>query len=111
MTSEDINSQMQELQFIEQQIQGFMMQKQGVQIESNEISNALNELEKTKDEVYKILSGAMIKSNKEDLIKELKEKKRKAEMKIDAISKQEKILEHRADELKEELNASIKKKK
>lgn len=79
-------------------------------MELNESLNALNELEKTKDEVYKILSGVMMKSDKASLIKDLTEKKKKIEMRIEAISKQEKIIENKAKETREELDKLMKKK-
>lgn len=55
-----------------------MMQKQQVEIEIIETDRALEELKKigTQDPVYKSAGPLLIKSQKEDLLKELGEKKR-----------------------------------
>jgi len=96
-----------ELQNLEQHLQGFLAQKQVVQVELQEITNALEELKKTHDEVYKILSGIMLKANKELLAKELEEKKRLFELRIEAIEKQEKFLEEEAEKLKEKIRGLV----
>ena len=79
------------------------------QVELQEVENALLELKKTNDEVYKILSGVMMRAEKEDLIKELEEKKRFLELRISSIEKQERILGDRSTKLREKLKVSINK--
>jgi len=98
----------QELQLIEQNLQNFSLQKQSIQVEINEITNALNEISKTNDEVFRILGGIMIKANKTDLKKELEEKIKVSEIKINSFDKQEKILEEKSKKLREELNETMK---
>ncbi|MEK7121731.1 MAG: prefoldin subunit beta [Patescibacteria group bacterium] len=100
-----------ELQILEQQLQKFLMEKQTMQVELNEIENALGELDKTNDEAYKILGGIMIKSNKEELIKEMKEKKKILEIRINSIEKQEVLLSNKSEEMKKELRETLKEKK
>ena len=53
----------------------------------------------------------MIETKKENVVVNLEEKKRETEMKIDAISKQEKILENRAQQLRETISRSMLKNK
>ena len=78
---------------MEQNLQNFIMQKQKFQTQLFEIENALKELKNTKDKTYKIVGTVMIASKKEELIKELKEKKSIVELRIKTIEKQEKTIE------------------
>ena len=60
----------QELQMFEQTLQNQVMQKQMFEVELNEVGNALSEVARSKDEVYKVISGIMLRADKETLIKE-----------------------------------------
>jgi len=97
-----------ELQILDRNLQAFLVQKQSMQAELNEVSNALAEAKSTKDEVYKVLGNVMLKTNKESLIKELEEKKKVLDLRVNSIEKQEKLLESRSNKLKEEVNQEIK---
>jgi len=107
----EINKQVEEMQVLEHQLQNLLMQKQSAQIEVNEIENAVNELGNSKDEVYKILSGIMLKSDKKTLEKELVDRKKVAGMRVDSIEKQEKLIEGKALELRKEVNEAVSKNK
>lgn len=102
MVSEQENN-IEEIRMIESNLQGHLAQRQGLQMEVNEIENALSELRNYKDEAYKVVSGIMIKSKAEDLVKDLNEKKKLIEDKISAIEKQEAILSKRGEELQGEI--------
>ncbi|MCX5704399.1 MAG: prefoldin subunit beta [Candidatus Omnitrophica bacterium] len=108
---EATGSKIQELQILEQNLQNLLMQKQTVQIELNEVQNALNDLKKTEDEVYKVIGGVMLRSNKADLLKELSEKQKILELRIFSVEKQEKILEEKTGKLRKELTETLTKKK
>ena len=97
------NKKIEELQMLENHLHYILAQKQTVQSELNEINNAVGELSESDEEVYKIVSGIMIKSTKEKLGADLKEKKKMLDSKLEAIEKQEKLLEKRASELKDEV--------
>ncbi len=107
MTREEVNAKIEELQVLESQLQNFLAQKQAVQIEINEVDNALNELKDSGEEVYKIVSGFMIKTNKEKLEEELKDKKKFLDMKLKSMEKQEKLIESDASKLRAEVNKMI----
>ncbi len=96
----EIKHQLHEIQHLEQQLQGQLMQKQTLQLEMNEVQNALSEVNKTSGDIYKILSGVMLKAEKKEVIKELEEKKKMLELKISAFSRQEDEIESRIAELK-----------
>ncbi|MCH7568212.1 MAG: prefoldin subunit beta [Nanoarchaeota archaeon] len=97
----------QELQILEQNLQGLMMQKQALQLELNETINALEEIKKTNDEVYKVIGTVMLKADKQTILKELEEKKKILELRVNAIEKQEKLIESKAEELKEETKKAL----
>lgn len=96
-----------ELQVVERNLQHLLAQRQNLGVEINEVENALDEIGNYDGEVYKIVGGVMIETKKENVVVNLEEKKRETEMKIGAISKQEKILENRARELREIINKSM----
>src|SRR3989344_3305643 len=98
--SEKIN----ELQMLEQTLQSYLAQKQNINLELNEVLNALNELNNYQGIVYKSISGILLETKKEDITKELEEKKKILELRISSIEKQEKSFEERADLLKKEID-------
>jgi len=109
--SKDNAKDIEELQFLEQHLHNFLAQKQMLQVDLQETSNALEELNKTEDDIYRILSGIMLKANKETLAKELEEKNRLLEIRISSIEKQEKLLEDKAKKLREKITNSMNKEK
>jgi len=112
MNSDTIDTEMQqriqELQYLEQNLQQLLMQKQAFQLELNETLNALEEVTKADDEIYKVVGSIMIKAEKKNTIKELEDKKKILELRNDALGKQEKLIEAKAKELREETQKSIK---
>ncbi|MAG28244.1 prefoldin subunit beta [Candidatus Pacearchaeota archaeon] len=103
MAEEDNTQAIQELQMLEQNIQPLLAQKQAIQVELNEVLNALEELKTAKDDVYKIISGAMIKSSPDNLKKELEEKKKLLDLRVSSIEKQQTLIESKAEELRKSL--------
>jgi|SRR3990167_368062 len=106
---ERISKQIEELQVLEQNLQRLLAQKQSIQVELNELMNALSEISVSSDEIYKILGSAMIKANKESLTKDLNEKKKIFEMRVNSLEKQESLLQRKAEELQSEINSAIRK--
>jgi len=103
----ETQKKIQELQILEQNLQNLMIQKQAFQLELNETVNSLEEVNKTEDEVYKVLGSVMLKVNKEEILKELGEKKKILELRVNTIEKQEKLLESNARALQEEAKKAL----
>ena len=99
----------QELQILEHNMQNLLMQKQAFQLELNETLNALEEVKKTNDTIYKVTGSIMLKANKDVILKELEEKKKIFELRVEAIEKQEGLLESKAKELQEEAKKALQK--
>jgi len=93
------SEEFQEITILEQNLQNLLFQKQAFQMELNETESALNELEGADDEVYKIAGQILIKSNKENLKKELLEKKKLIELRISSIEKQEKFFSEKISKI------------
>jgi prefoldin beta subunit len=108
--SKEVSEKIEELRYLESNSQNLLMQKQNSQIELNEINNAIEEVKKAEGEVYKVSSNIMIKANKQEVLKELQEKKKILDLKINSIEKQEKVLDEKSEKLKKEVNAEISKK-
>ena len=98
----------QELQILEQNLQSIIIQKQAFEIELADINNAIEELKKQKDDVYKIIGALMFKSKKEDVEKELKQKKDLMELRVKNLGKQEQIFKEKTFKIREELMNELK---
>jgi len=96
--SKEAEQKISEVQLVEQNIQNLLIQKQNFQVQFTEIDNALTELDKSDDEVYKIVSGLMIKTNKREVI----------ELRIKNIEKQESKLKEKISGLQKEIMEGIK---
>jgi len=97
------NQKLQEMQFLEQNLQNLLLQKQSFQLELSEISSALKELENSGDETFKIIGQLMIKTEKSKIQKELAEKQKILNLRIKTIQEQENSLAKQLDFLKKEL--------
>ncbi|MFH1585397.1 MAG: prefoldin subunit beta [archaeon] len=104
-------SKIQEMQFLEQNLQNLMMQKQAFQMELTETESALREIESSGDEVFKIIGQLMIKTEKAKLKEELENKKKILDLRVKSIEKQESSLGEKLEEYREEIMRSVKGKK
>ena len=104
----DVQEKIAKLQGLEQNLQNFLMQRQQFQTQLMEIDSALDEIEKT-DNAYKIIGNIMVKAGKEDLKKDLTQKKELMEVRITSLEKQESKLQEKAQELKDEVMKNLKK--
>jgi prefoldin beta subunit len=96
-----------QLQTYEQQLQQLAAQKQQIESSIFEYENAITESEKAPT-AYKIVGTIMVEKNKEDLKKDLSEKKELAEVRLGSIEKQEKQIREKAQALQEELLKEMK---
>lgn len=96
-----------QLQLFEQSLQTFALQKQQFQAQLIEIESALRELEKVQS-AYKIVGGIMVASGKDELVKEMQQKKEMVELRIKAVEKQEKQIKEKASMLQAEVIKELK---
>lgn len=103
------NKKIQEMQFLEQNLQNLLLQKQAFQIELAETQSALKEIENAGDEVFKIIGQLMIKTDKSKMKEELSNKEKILSLRIKTIEKQETSLTEQVNILRAEIMKSIKK--
>lgn len=108
-TNKELQEKIQELQLLEQNFQNILMQKQAFQMELNETETSLSEVSKTKEEIYKITGQIMLRAEKNEIEKELKEKKEILSLRLKSIDKQENSLKDKLEKLKEEVTQEIQK--
>lgn len=86
-----LQEQLVKMQQAQQNLQSISSQKQQLDFEQLETEKALEELKKASenDTVYKHAGSILIKSNKNDLISELEERKELAKTRATVLSKQE----------------------
>lgn len=106
----ETQEKLQELQLAEQNFQNLLLQKQAFQMELNELDSAIEESKKSNDDIYRIIGQIMVKSKKENIIKELEEKKHIFNIRIKTLENQEKLFSDKFEKLKKELESKFKKK-
>ena len=97
-----------EMQLLQQNLQNLLMQRQQFQMRLTEIDGALNELKDT-NQAFKIVGGIMVAKDKEDIKKDLEEKKSMIDIRLKNISSQEENLKGKAEDLQKELVSEMKK--
>ena len=104
-----LREQVARLQQLQQNLQAIMMQKQQVELEVVETDRALEEIKKTGTEetVYKSAGPLLIKSKREDGIKELEEKKELSNTRVMVLSKQETRVKDNLKEVENKINQMI----
>ena len=96
------------MQVLEQNLQATMMQKQTFQAQLLEIENAIKELETSKKEVFKVVGNLMVEATKEDLKKDLSNKKELFELRVNNLEKQEKKIKDKFEEIQQSVMKQIK---
>ncbi len=109
MTNMNNDNKVLELQQIEQSLQNLLSKRENLNNQLREVDEALKNL-KNSDENYKIVGNIMVKRDKEDLIKELNDKKESIIVKIKNIEKHEDLLKKRSNEIQQQLLKDLKNK-
>lgn len=104
MTDADIT----QLQLLQQNLQNILIQKQQFQKQLVEINSALQETKSSKI-TYKILGNIMVATNKDELQKELTEKKELLDLRLKNFEKQEINLKEKTEELQKKVMAGMQK--
>ena len=97
------NKKIQEIQFLEQNLQNIVFQKQAFQMELSETQASLNELENSNEEVFKIIGQMMVKTEKSKIKDELKEKEKLIQLRVSTLEKQEEKFAEKLENLRKEI--------
>src|SRR5688572_6094256 len=86
-----------------------MMQKQQLEVETVETVRALEELKKAgpDDTVYKNAGSVLIKAKKEEVVKELEEKKELSNTRVMVLGKQETRVKENLKEVETKINEMV----
>lgn len=104
-----VREQISRLQQLQQNLQAIMMQKQQLEVEMVETDRALEELKKAgaDDAVYKNAGSVLIKAKKEEVVKELEEKKELSNTRAMVLGKQETRVKENLKEVENKINEMI----
>jgi prefoldin beta subunit len=104
-----LREQVSRLQQLQQNLQAIMMQKQQLEVEMVETDRALEELKKAgaDDAVYKNAGSVLIKAKKEEVTKELEEKKELSNTRAMVLGKQETRVKENLKEVENKINEMI----
>ena len=104
-----LREQVSRLQQLQQNLQAIMMQKQQLEVETVETDKALEELKKAgaEDAVYKNAGSVLIKAKKEEVIKELEEKKELSNTRVMVLGKQETRVKENLKEVETKINEMV----
>lgn len=98
----EVQSKINQLSMMEQNLQNFSLQKQQFQAQLLEAESAEKEIEGAK-ESFKIVGNIMVSMDKETLKKELVEKKEMLTIRVESFEKQEAKLREKAETLQKEV--------
>jgi len=113
MSSQEIppwlREQLARFEQLQQSLQTILVQKQQVELEAAEIEKALEELKKADqaEPVYKSSGSVLIRVKRDDLLKELEEKKELANTRLLVLSKQESRLRENIKELQIKIDEAV----
>jgi prefoldin beta subunit len=104
-----LREQLTRLQQLQQNLQAIMIQKQQLEAESVEIEKATEELKKAEQDeaVYKSVGPLLIKTKKDDTLKELDEKKDLSNTRLIVLGKQETRVKENLKEVENKINEMI----
>ncbi|MFH0712116.1 MAG: prefoldin subunit [archaeon] len=105
---EETQQKIQELQMLEQSFQQLLMQKNAFSMEANETDFIIKEVEKTKEEILRIIGNQVIvKTTKEEMLKDMKKKKELIDTRMKTINEQEKKFSERIEKIRDEVMKKI----
>ena len=105
---EETQRKIQELQMMEQAFQQLLMQKNAFSMESNETDLIIREVEKTEGEVSRIIGNqVVIKTTKEAILEDMKNKKKLIDTRMKTIDEQEKEFSEKIEAVREEVMKKI----
>jgi len=105
---EKTQGQIQQLQMMEQSFQQLLMQKNAFSMEATETEFIIKEVEKTKGEVSRIIGNqVVIKATKEEILEDMKNKKKLLDTRMKSIDEQEKEFSQKIEEIRKEVMEKI----
>jgi len=104
-----VQNMLAQLQQIQQQLQMVLTQKVQLENSLKETENAIQEVEKVGDDtpIFKTVGTVLVKTSKEQILNELREKKDTFEIRIKALERQEEKLKERLQDLQRKIRSLL----
>ncbi len=104
-----LQEQLLRLQQLQQTLQAVASQKQQLEVEASETDKALSELDKLTDNVpvYKSVGNLLLKSDRQTLLKELKERKELLGTRVTVLGRQEERTKERLKEMQDKIQERL----
>jgi len=102
MTSESVNH----LQLLRQNLEAVALQKQQIESQMNEFLSALSEIKQT-EKTYKILGRVMVATPRDQLQKDLEDKKELIEVRLKNFTEQEKRIQAEMETVQKQMVKEI----
>ncbi|NOZ58992.1 MAG: prefoldin subunit beta [Euryarchaeota archaeon] len=104
-----LQHQLAQFQQLQQQAEAIATQRLQMELQLKEVSRALEEVQKLGDdaEVYRSVGNLLIKSAKDDVESELKDRKETLELRINTLKRQEEKVTSRLKELQAKIQEAI----
>lgn len=104
-----VQNQLAQLQQLQQQAQALLSQKNQIELLKKETEGAIKELESSPDDavVYKSVGELLFKSDKANLLTELKERSDLLDLRVKTVTKQEERIQGRFTQLQDQLRQSL----
>lgn len=90
-----------QLQLLQQNLQNLLLQKQQLHGQLTELNSALQELKNT-SQAYRIIGTVMLAASRDELSRELQEKKELIEIRMKNVEKQEHALQQNLEKVQQE---------
>ena len=104
----NIESEISQLQVIEQNLKNIGMQKQNMALHLMESESSIKELKDYKGKTFKVVGPVMIEADSDSLTKDLNEKVDLLKVRIKSMEKQENTLKEQFEEIQKKLMDSMK---
>lgn len=104
-----LREQLARLEQLQQNLQSVSLQKQQVEAELSETEKALEELNNApeSDQIYKYAGSLLLKVTRENIVKELEERKEVANTRNLVLTKQENRIKENVNELQSKIQESL----
>ncbi len=106
---ETVRADLRRYQDVTEKLRVVLVNKQQVQLQLSEVEDALKELERCGegDATYKIIGNIMVAKSREELVRELSERKETLEIRLSSLQKQENLLKKQLSELEKKLTRKL----
>ena len=94
------------MQVLQQQLQLIMLQKNQLKLQQEEIDHAIREIESATGDMYRLVGPILLQSKKEEVVKDLQERKSLIDSRLQVFDKQETRMKKNLDDAMKDLKSA-----